>query len=129
MKLEHIGIAVKSIDKRLAVWQGVLGFSLLYVKEVPEQKVKVAVLDCHGIHIELLEAMDEQSAVRSFIDKRGEGVHHLCFKVDDIEHALAMMKHEKVKLIDETARTGASGKKIAFIHPKNLGGVLIELTE
>jgi methylmalonyl-CoA epimerase len=77
----------------------------------------------------LLEALSEQSPVRSFIAKRGEGVHHLCFAVENIEHTLDMMKHQKVKLIDEVPRTGASGKKIAFIHPKDMGGVLIELTE
>jgi methylmalonyl-CoA/ethylmalonyl-CoA epimerase len=129
MKLEHIGIAVKSIDERLAVWQEVFGMTLLYVREVPDQKVKVAVLECSGVHIELLEALSEQSPVRSFIAKRGEGVHHLCFAVENIEHTLDMMKHQKVKLIDEVPRTGASGKKIAFIHPKDMGGVLIELTE
>jgi methylmalonyl-CoA epimerase len=129
MKLEHIGIAVKSIDERLAVWQEVFGMTLLYVREVPDQKVKVAVLECSGVHIELLEALSEQSPVRSFIAKRGEGVHHLCFAVENIEHTLDMMKHQKVKLIDEVPRTGASGKKIAFIHQKDMGGVLIELTE
>lgn len=129
MKLEHIGIAVKSIDERIAVWREVFGLTLLCLKEVPDQKVRIAVLECGGVHIELLEALGEQSPVFSFIEKRGEGVHHLCFEVDDVEHTLKMMKSKNMKLIDEIPKIGASGKKIAFIHPKDLGGVLIELTE
>jgi len=129
MKLEHIGIAVKCINERIAIWRDILGLPLLYIKEVPDQRVKVAVFDCKDIHIELLEALDNQSPVHSFLQKKGEGVHHLCFEVNDIEQTLAEMKRDNVNLIDAVPRIGAAGKKIAFIHPKDMGGILIELTE
>ena len=129
MKIEHIGIAVRAIDERLSVYREVLGMELLYTKDVPEQKVRVAVLDCDGIHIELLEALDAQGPVQTFVEKRGEGIHHICIQVENIEKTLANMKSRGIRLIDEVPRTGASGKKIAFVHPKDMGGVLIELTE
>lgn len=129
MKLEHIGIAVKNIEKGISVWQGVLGLEHLYTKEVPDQKVRVAVFDCHGIRVELLEALDDQSPISSFLRRKGEGVHHLCFEVEDIDAALEKMKHDNVRLIDEKPKVGAAGRRIAFIHPKDTGGVLIELTE
>lgn len=129
MKLDHIGIAVKSIEERLHVWKDALGLGLANLEEVEDQKVKVAKLDVSGTHIELVEPTSEESPVFKFIEKRGEGLHHLCFRVDDIEKALADMKSHNVRLIDEVPRIGAGGKKIAFIHPKDMGGVLIELTE
>ena len=129
MKIEHIGIAVRAIDERLSVYREVLGMELLYTKDVPEQKVRVAVLDCDGIHIELLEALDAQGPVQTFVEKRGEGIHHICIQVENIEKTLANMKSRGIRLIDEVPRTGASGKKIAFVHPKDMGEVLIELTE
>jgi methylmalonyl-CoA epimerase len=129
MKLDHIGIAVKSIDERLKTWRDVIGLDLKYIKDVPDQKVKIATFDIGGVHIELLEALDEESTINKFIQNKGEGLHHLCFEVDDIERALTEMKSKGIKLIDEVPRIGASGKKIAFIHPENMGGVLIELTE
>ena len=129
MKLNHIGIAVRSIESQLTVWKEVLGLDLIDVVQVPEQKVLVAMLDVGGVHIELLEASDTTSPIHAFIQKRGEGLHHLCFGVDDIERVLQSMKTREVKLIDEVPRLGASGKKIAFVHPKSMGGVLIELEE
>lgn len=129
MKLEHIGIAVKSIDERLKIWQDALGLELKYIKDVPDQKVKVAVLDLAGVKIELLEPLEEESTIGKFIEKRGEGLHHLCFEVDDIEGILSKMKKQGIKLIDEVPRKGAFAEKIAFVHPKNMGGVLIELCQ
>jgi methylmalonyl-CoA epimerase len=129
MNMEHIGIAVRSIEERLPVYRDLLGMALLYTKEVPDQRVKVAVLDCNGVHVELLEALDDQSPVQAFIEKRGEGIHHLCVHVENIEKTLDDMKTRGVRLIDEVPRIGASGKRIAFVHPKDMGGVLIELTE
>ena len=129
MKLKHIGIAVRSIDERLAVWRDLFGLELLYVKDVPDQKVKVAVLGFSGIHIELLEALDDQSPIYSFIKKRGEGIHHFCFMVENVERMLEELKDRGIRLIDEVPKIGASGKKIAFVHPQDMGGVLIELTE
>lgn len=129
MRLDHIGIAVNSIDEKLKVWQDTLGLKLEAIEEVPDQRVRVAVLPVAGVNIELLEPLDEDSTIRKFINKRGEGLHHLCFEVSDIEKTLSDMKANGIVLIDEKPRTGASGKKIAFVHPKSTGGVLIELTE
>ena len=129
MNLDHIGIAVKSIEKRLDIWKNALGLSLISMEEVPGQKVKVAKLDVQGTMIELLEPMDEESPIFKFIEKKGEGIHHLCFQVPDIEKALIELKENGLRLIDEVPRTGAGGNKIAFIHPKDMGGVLIELSQ
>jgi methylmalonyl-CoA/ethylmalonyl-CoA epimerase len=129
MKLDHIAIAVKSIEERLKIWQHVLNLKLGFIKDVPDQKVKVAVLDINGLHIELLEPLEETSTISKFIEKKGEGLHHLCFEVENIESMLLNMKKQGIKLIDEVPKIGASGKKIAFIHPKDMGGVLIELTQ
>ena len=129
MKLDHVGIAVKSIEERLHVWKDALGLGLANIEEVEDQKVKVAKLDVRGTEIELLEPTSEESPIFKFIEKKGEGIHHLCFQVDDIEKALADMKSYNVRLIDEVPRIGADGKKIAFIHPKDMGGVLIELSQ
>jgi len=129
MKLHHIGIAVKSIDERLKVWQDFLGLKLENIEDVADQKVKVAVLGVGGVNIELLEPIGEESVVYKFIEKKGEGIHHLCFEVDDIEKTLSEMKGKKIKLIDAVPKIGMSGKKIAFIHPKDMGGILIELME
>jgi methylmalonyl-CoA/ethylmalonyl-CoA epimerase len=129
MKLDHIAIAVKNITERLSIWQGLFGLTLKMVKDVPDQKVKVAVLDLGETRIELLEPLEENSPISKFIENKGEGLHHLCFEVEDIEGMLLEMKKQGVKLIDEVPRVGASGKKIAFIHPKDMGGVLIELSQ
>lgn len=129
MILDHIGIAVKSIEERLHIWKNALGLTLVGIEEIHDQKVKVAKLDARGTKIELLEPIDKNSPIFKFIEKRGEGIHHLCFQVDDIEKALADMKSHNVRLIDEVPRIGAGGKKIAFIHPKDMGGVLIELCQ
>ncbi len=129
MKLNHIGIAVKSIEEQLKVWKDMLGTELIEIMEVPEQKVLVAILAVDNVHVELLEALDETSTIHAFIKKRGEGLHHLCFAVENIEQVLHDMKTGDVRLIDEEPKIGASGKKIAFIHPGSTGGVLIELCQ
>jgi methylmalonyl-CoA/ethylmalonyl-CoA epimerase len=129
MILDHIGIAVKSIEKRLAIWKDALGLSFIGTEEIPEQKVKVAKIDVRGTVIELLEATDKDSPISRFIEKKGEGIHHLCFQVPDIEKAMTEIKNHDIRLIDEVPRIGADGKKIAFIQPKDMGGVLIELTQ
>ena len=129
MILDHIGIAVRSIEKRLDIWQNALGLVLIGIEEVPEQKVKVAKLDVRGTQVELLEPIDDSSPIFKFIEKKGEGIHHLCFQVPDIEKALIEIKDSGIRLIDEVPRIGAGGDKIAFIHPKDMGGVLIELSQ
>jgi methylmalonyl-CoA/ethylmalonyl-CoA epimerase len=129
MRLSHIGIAVQNIEERLVVWHDLLGLEVIARQEVTDQKVKIAILDVNGIHVELLEPLSEDSAVARFIKKKGEGIHHLCFAVENIEESLKRFKDRNLRLIDEVPREGASGKKIAFINPQDLGGVLIELTE
>ncbi len=129
LTLNHIALAVKNISDSLKIWQELFGFELLKIVDVPEQKVKVAILEMSDVHIELLEPLNPESTVAKFIEKRGEGLHHLAFEVDDIEKALKELKESGVKLIDEKPRKGAMDSKIAFIHPSSTGGVLVELCE
>lgn len=127
--VDHIGIAVHSIDEALSFWQNTLGIECTGVEEVAEQKVKTAFLPLGDTEIELLEATSDDSPVAKFIEKRGEGIHHLALRVDDLEAALAELKEKGMRLIDETPRYGAGGARIAFVHPKATGGILLELSE
>jgi methylmalonyl-CoA epimerase len=129
MRLEHIGIAVKSIEERLKLWQDLFGFRVEMEEEVPEQKVKVAMLDVGGVTIELLEPLSDDGPIAKFIEKRGEGLHHLSFEVDDIESKMEDLKGKNIRMIDEVPRKGAHCSRIAFIHPSATGGVLIELSQ
>ena len=128
-KLDHVGIAVEKLDAALPVWEGVLGMVLAGTEEVVEQKVRTAFLPVGGSEIELLEPMDAESPIAKFIALKGQGVQHLAFRVSDLDAALAELKAKGVRLIDETPRRGAGGARIAFLHPKSTGGVLIELCE
>ena len=128
-KLDHVGIAVEKLDSALPVWEGVLGMVLAGTEEVVEQKVRTAFLPVGGSEIELLEPMDAESPIAKFIALKGQGVQHLAFRVSDLDAALAELKAKGVRLIDETPRRGAGGARIAFLHPKSTGGVLIELCE
>ena len=128
-KLDHIGIAVEKIDASLPIWEGMLGLPLLGTEEVKEQKVRTAFLPVGDSEIELLESTDPEGPIGKFIAAKGQGVQHLAFKVADIDAALAELKAKGVRLIDETPRYGAGGARIAFLHPKSTGGVLIELCE
>lgn len=127
--IDHIGIAVKSIDESLKFWEGSLGIKCHGVEEVAEQKVKTAFLPVEDTEIELLEGTSEDSPVSKFIAAKGEGIHHLAIRVDNLEAALAELKEKGVRLIDEKPRCGAGGAKIAFLHPKATGGILLELSE
>jgi methylmalonyl-CoA/ethylmalonyl-CoA epimerase len=127
--VDHIGIAVKSIDEALAFWQSALGVKCTGVEEVEEQKVKTAFLPIGDTEVELLEATSEESPVAKFIEKKGEGIHHLAIRVENLEAALAELKEKGIRLIDETPRYGAGGAKIAFVHPKSTGGILLEISE
>ncbi|GAB1400469.1 methylmalonyl-CoA epimerase [Aminivibrio sp.] len=127
--VDHIGIAVHSIDEALSFWQNTLGIECTGVEEVAEQRVKTAFLPVGDTEIELLEATSEDSPVAKFIEKKGEGIHHLALRVDDLEAALAELKEKGIRLIDETPRYGAGGARIAFVHPKATGGILLELSE
>ncbi len=129
LTLDHIGIAVEKIDAALPVWEGVLGLPLHGIEEVADQRVKTAFLPLGESEIELLESTDPEGPIGKFIAAKGQGVHHVAFRVANIEEALAELKAKGVRLIDETPRYGAGGARIAFIHPKATGGVLVELCE
>lgn len=127
-KIDHIGIAVKSLDEAVETYKK-LGFELKEIEEVAEQKVKVAMFPAGESKIELLEATSEDSAIAKFLEKRGEGIHHIAVGVEDIEKALKNAKNNSLQLIDEKPRLGAGGKKVAFVHPKSTKGVLLEFVE
>ena len=127
--IDHIGIALNSIDEAMKFWEGALGVKCHGVEEVAEQKVKTAFLPIDDSEIELLEGTSEDSPVSKFIAKNGQGIQHIAIRVADIEAALAELKEKGVRLIDEKPRIGAGGAKIAFLHPKATGGVLLELCQ
>jgi methylmalonyl-CoA/ethylmalonyl-CoA epimerase len=127
--LDHIGIAVTSLKDALAVYQKSLGFHLHEIEEVPTEKVKVAILTSSETRVELLEPTSSASPVAKFLESRGGGVHHLAFAVREIEAEVERLRNEGVKLIEPAPRPGAQGSKVAFIHPKSTGGVLIELVQ
>ncbi|MFA7621003.1 MAG: methylmalonyl-CoA epimerase [Aminobacteriaceae bacterium] len=127
--VDHIGIAVKSIDEALKFWQDSLGIKCTGVEEVAEQRVKTAFLPLGDTEVELLEATSDESPVAKFIEKKGEGIHHIAIRVENLEKALEAMKEKGIRLIDEVPRYGAGGARIAFVHPKGTGGVLLELSE
>ena len=127
--IEHIGIAVKSLETAIPYWENVLGLKCYNIEEVKEQKVKTAFFKVGQTKIELLESTDPEGSIGKFIEKRGEGVHHVAFAVENIEGALAEAESKDVKLIDKTPRKGAEGLTIAFLHPKSTMGVLTELCE
>lgn len=128
-KIDHIGIAVKSLEAQLAIYRDTLGLDFLGIEEIAEQKVKAAFLKAGETSIELLEPTSEDSAVGKFLASRGEGVHHIAIGVRDIENVIEGLISKGVRMIDEKPRIGAHNKKIAFLHPKSTGGLLIELCE
>ena len=128
-KINHIGIAVQSIEASLPFYRDVLGMAFEGTEEVAEQKVRVAFLGVGESRIELLEPTASDSPVAKFLEKNGEGIHHLAYEVDDLEQTLAGLKAQNVRLIDETPRRGAHGTRIAFLHPKATGSVLTELCQ
>lgn len=128
MGVDHVGVAVKNLDEAVGVYRDILGFKLVGVHVLKERKVKVAFLSTGGeTQIELLEPIGSDSPVAKFLENRGEGIHHIAVKVDNIENVLEGLKKKGVMLVDEKPRTGVEGKKIAFIHPKSTKGVLLEL--
>lgn len=129
LKIDHIGIAVTSIEKSLKFYADTLGLTLEGEEVVAEQKVRTAFLPTGDSEIELLEATDPESPVAKFIAKKGEGVQHIAIQVDDIDAALKELAEKGVRLIDKAPRLGAGGKRIAFIHPGDASGVLVELAE
>ncbi|MFP5113504.1 methylmalonyl-CoA epimerase [Bacillaceae bacterium C204] len=128
-KVDHIGIAVKSLEKTLPFYTDVLNLSLLGIEEVDTQRVRVAFLQAGSTKLELLEPTSEESAIAKFIEKRGEGIHHVALGVESIEARISEMREKGIQMIDEQPRPGAGGANIAFMHPKSASGVLFELCE
>ena len=129
-QIEHLGIAVKSLEEAIPYYENVLGRKCYAIGEVADQKVKTAFFMVGQTKIELLEPTSEDSTIAKFIEKRGEGIHHLAFKIEDgVANALAEVEGKGVRLIDKAPRKGAEGLDIAFLHPKSTIGVLTELCE
>jgi len=127
--IEHIGIAVNSIDEALKYWEGVLGLKHYAIEEVADQKVRTAFIKLGQTKIELLEPTSPESTIAKFLESRGEGVHHIAYRVESVAESLAEVEDKGVRLIDKAPRSGAEGLSIAFLHPKSTGGVLTELCQ
>ena len=127
-RVDHVGIAVKNLDESVKFYES-LGFKATGYEVVAEQKVKVAFLPCGDSEIELLESTEPDGPIARFIEKNGPGIQHIAIRVDNIDKALEELKEKGVRLIDQTPRYGAGGARIAFVHPKATGGLLLELTE
>lgn len=128
MKIDHVGIVVQDIQQALRVYQTALGLQLQEVTQIPEQQVEVAFLPLGESTLELVQPTSDDTGIAKFLQKHGEGIHHLCIQVEDIKRALAQLKSHGVQLIDEVPRRGAHGR-VAFVHPKGAHGVLIELVQ
>ncbi|THB76427.1 MAG: methylmalonyl-CoA epimerase [Desulfobulbaceae bacterium] len=129
LKIDHLGIAVNSIDDGKNFWSEILGLEFEGAETVEEQKVKTAFFPVGESEVELLESTSPDGPVAKFIEKRGQGFQHIAFRVADIDEALEELKAKNVQLIDQTPRKGAGGARIAFLHPKATGGILVELCE
>lgn len=127
--IDHIGIAVRSLEETLPFYTDILGFTCLGIEEVASENVRVAFIDANNVKIELLEALNEESAIAKFIEKRGEGIQHIAFGVDSIEERIATLKNNDVRMIHDVPKRGAGGAKVAFMHPRSSYGVLYELCE
>lgn len=127
-KINHVAVAVADVDAALTFWRDALGIELHHLEDVPSQKATVAFLPVGDSEVELVKPTAEDTGVAKFLAERGGGMHHLCFEVDDIDGMLADLKAKGVRLINETAQV-LPGRKMAFVHPKSTGGVLVELYE
>ena len=128
-KIDHIGVAVKNLNEAMRLYSESLGLEIEETEEVKEQRVKVAFIPVGESRIELIESTDPNGPIAKFIERRGEGIHHIALEVDHIEDALQKLKERGVQLIDEKPRIGAHKMKIAFLHPRSTKGVLLELCE
>lgn len=127
--IEHIGIAVRDLESSIEIYENIFGLKCYKIEEVPDQKVRTAFFRIGETKIELLESTDKDGPIGKFIEKRGEGVHHIAFAVKDIEKQLQKAEKNGGTLIDRYARKGADNLNIAFIHPKSTSGVLVEICE
>ncbi|MEI3611774.1 methylmalonyl-CoA epimerase [Pseudogracilibacillus sp. SO30301A] len=128
-KIAHIGIAVHNIENSLAFYNDLLGLTLENVEEVESEQVKVAFLKIGESRIELLEPISKESPIAKFLERKGEGIHHIALEVNDIEKRLLQLKTEGIRLINEQPKEGSNNSQIAFLHPKSTNGVLVELCQ
>ena len=128
-KIDHLGIAVRSLNEALSLYGKAFGLHPTTVEEVADQRTRVAFIPVGESRIELLEGTSTDSHIAKFLSRRGEGIHHVCFEVDDILEELARLRAAGVRLVDEAPRSGAEGSLVAFVHPSSTRGVLIELTQ
>jgi methylmalonyl-CoA epimerase len=127
--IDHVGVAVEDIDAALALYAGQLGLSLVHRETVTEQGVEAALLDVGDGHVELLQPLGPETAVGKFLARRGPGLHHVAYRVADVEQTLGELAEAGMRLIDEQARTGIRGSRVAFVHPASTGGVLTEIVQ
>lgn len=125
--INHVAVVVEDMEKSLAFWRDALGIKLHELRDVPAEKSQVAFLPLAGAEVELVMPTTDDSGIAKYLAKRGQGMHHLCLEVDDIEGMMAQLKAKNIRLINEEPRTASDGKKYAFIHPESTGGVLVEL--
>jgi methylmalonyl-CoA/ethylmalonyl-CoA epimerase len=128
-RIDHIGVAVDDLDAAIALHETTYGMALVHREVISEQGVEAVLLDVGENHVELLRPLSEGTPVGKFLASRGPGLHHVAYQVPDIEAALAALKQEGARLIDETPRTGIRGSRVAFVHPKSSGGVLTEIVQ
>ncbi|MBS4534705.1 methylmalonyl-CoA epimerase [Clostridium sp. D2Q-14] len=128
-KVDHIGVAVKDLEETIKFYTDILGMDLQGTEVVEEQKVKVAFLPIGDSEMELLESTEKDGPIAKFIEKKGQGIQHIAYRVDDIEKSIEELKAKGIKMIDEKPRYGAGGAKIAFLHPKSTHGVLVEICQ
>jgi methylmalonyl-CoA/ethylmalonyl-CoA epimerase len=128
-RIDHVAIVVEDIEASLAFWRDKLGLDLSHVLDVPEQQASIAFLPTGGSEVELVQPTTADSGLARYLGKRGPGIHHICFEVDNLAQTLADLKARGVRLIDESPKAGAGGKQLAFIHPESANGVLVELYE
>jgi len=126
-RIEHIGIAVKSLEIAISYYESLLGLKCYSIEEIADQKVKTAFFKVGDTKIELLESTEPEGPIGMFLEKNGEGIHHIAFAVDDVDEALTEVKSKGIRLIDKEGRKGAEGLTIGFLHPKSTFGVLTEL--
>ena len=125
--INHVAVVVEDMEKSLAFWRDALGIKLHELRDVPAEKSQVAFLPLAGAEVELVMPTTDDSGIAKYLAKRGQGMHHLCLEVDDIDGMMAQLKAKDIRLINEEPRIAADGKKYAFIHPESTGGVLVEL--
>lgn len=127
--VDHIGIAVRDLEAGKRLYGEVFGLTLLFEEEVATERVRVAAFDGGGLRLELLHSTDPDGPIGRFVEKRGEGIHHVCYRVADVAATLAQLKAQGLRTLDEEPRPGAGGCQVAFVHPKSAGGVLVEISQ